>query len=86
LLPLKFSNKPYPLKHHRDSSEDRAFPKYGQHSLETGEMHYLEKDIMQQESTGSSLPTISANIDECMAVTQWDSTTCRQESPGAIMV
>jgi hypothetical protein len=49
-------------------------------------MHYLEKDIMQQESTGSSLPTISANIDECMAVTQWDSTTCRQESPGAIMV
>jgi hypothetical protein len=61
---LKSSNKPYPLKYHRDLSEHRALLKYGLNSPETSEMLYLQNEIMQREPIGSSLSTISPNIDE----------------------
>jgi len=40
---------------------------------------------MPRELTRSSLSTISPNINEWRAITQWDATTCRLESPWAIM-
>jgi len=62
------------------------FVTYGQHSLETCQVLYLQKEIIVWEPTRGSLSTISPNIDEWRASTWWDFTTCRLGSTWAIKV
>jgi len=62
------------------------FLKYGRHLPETCQVLYLQKEIIRQEPTGSSLSTISPNIDEWRAITWWQFTTCRLGSTWAMMI
>jgi len=62
------------------------FLKYGQHLLETCQVLYLQKKIIQREPTGGSLSIISPNIEEWRAITWWDCTTYRMGSTWAIIV
>jgi len=62
------------------------FIKYGQHWLETCQVHYLQNANIRRALTRGSLSTISPNLDEWWAITWWDFTTCRLWSTRAIMV
>jgi len=62
------------------------FLEYGQHSVETCEVLYMQKEIIQQELTRGSLSIISPNINQWRAIIWWDVTTCRMGSTRAMMV
>ena len=62
------------------------FLKYGQHSPETCQVRYLQKEIIQRKPNWGSVSTISQNIDEWSPNTWWNFTICRLGSTRAIMV
>jgi len=62
------------------------FLEYGQHSVETCQVLYLQTETIRREPTWGSLTTVSPSIVEWRASTWWDYTNCRMGSTRAIMV
>jgi len=62
------------------------FLKYGQHSLETYQVCYLQNAIIGWELTVGWRSTMSPTIHEWQAITRWDFTTCRLRLTQVIMV